>query len=74
MCNLSGCADDLTSNPNNRREGQVLVNSSTDFAGIERYLLQVDKSVVVTVTPKDSNGDVNHGESLPMNGKEMKTV
>ena len=50
-CNISGCADDLAFNVNSRREGQVLVNASTDYAFLEQYLLQVDKRVMVTVTP-----------------------
>ena len=73
-CNISGCADDLAVNVNSRREGQVLVNASTDHANMERYLLQVDKSVMVTVTPRDSNNIVNTTEPITMNGKEMKTV
>ena len=73
-CNISGCADDLAVNVNSRREGQVLVNASTDHANLERYLLQVDKSVMVTVTPRDSNNVINTTEPITMNGKEMKTV
>ena len=57
-----------------RREGQTLVNASTDFAGMERYFLQANKSVVVTVTPKDSKGDVGCVKPLLMNGKEMKNA
>ena len=53
-CNISSCADDLAINVNSSREGQVLVNSSTDHAYLERYLLQVNKSVMVTVAPRDS--------------------
>ena len=74
ICNLSGCADDLAINTNDRREGQTLVNASTDFAGMERYFLQANKSVVVTVTPKDSKGDVGCVKPLQMNGKEMKNA
>ena len=59
---------------NSRKEGQVLLNASTDHANMERYLLQVDKSVMVTVTPRDSNNIVNTTEPITMNGKEMKTV
>ena len=47
---------------------------STDYAYLERYLLQVDKCVMVTVTPRDSNNIVNTTEPIAMNGKEMKTV
>ena len=36
ICNLRGCADDLAVNTNDLREGQTLVNSSSDFAGMER--------------------------------------
>ena len=45
-------------NTNDRREGQTLVNSSTDFADIERYFIRADKSVALTVTPKDNKNDV----------------
>ena len=73
-CNISGCADDLAVNVNSRREGQVLVNSSTDHANLERYLLQANKNVMVTVTPRDSNNIINTTKPITMNGKEMKTV
>ena len=74
ICNLSGCADALAINTKDRREGQTLVNASTDFAGMERYFLQANKSVVVTVIPKDSKGDVGCVKPLLMNGKEMKNA
>ena len=73
-CNIIGCADDLAVNVNSHREGQVLVNASTDNCNLERYLLRVDKSVIVTVTPRDSNNAINITEPITMNGKEMKTV
>ena len=38
MCNISGCADDFDVNGKSRREGQVLVNFSTDHANLERLL------------------------------------
>ena len=41
---------------------------------LERYLLQVDKNVMVTVTPIDSNNIINTKEPITMNGKETKTV
>ena len=58
-CNISGCADDLAVNVNSRREGQA----STDRANLERYLLQVDKNVMVTVTPRYSNNIINTTET-----------
>ena len=39
-----------------------------------RYLLQVDKGVMVTVTPRDSNNIINTAGPITMNGQEMKTV
>ena len=63
-CNCMRCADDLAVNSNDRREGQSLVNSSTDFASMERYFLQADKSVALTVTPKDNKNDVTYTEPL----------
>ena len=53
-CYLIGCADYLAVSTNDRRGGQTLVNSSTDFASMESYFLQADKSVALTVTPKDN--------------------
>ena len=50
------------------------LDASTDFAGMESYFLQANKSVVVTVTPKDSKGDVGCVKPLLMNGKEMKNA
>ena len=47
---------------NDRREGHTLVNSSTDFASMERYFLQADKSVALTETPKDNKNDVIYTE------------
>ena len=73
-CNVSGCVDDLAVNTNDRREGQTLVNSATDFAGMERYCLQANKSVCVTVTPRVSKGDACCDEPLMMDGIEMKNT
>ena len=56
--NLIRYADDLAMDTNDRREGQTLVNSSTDFADIERYFIRADNSVALTVTPKDNKNDV----------------
>ena len=72
--NVSGCADDLAVNTNDRREGQTLVNSATDFAGMERYCLQANKSVCVTVTLRVSKGDACCDEPLMMDGIEMKNT
>ena len=72
--NISICAAGLAVNINSCREGQVMVNSSTDYASLERYLLQVDKSVIVTVNPNESKNTSNSIEPIMMNVKEMKTV
>ena len=64
MCNISGCAGDLAVNVNSPTEGQVLFNASTDHANLERYLLQVDKRVMATVMPRDSNNIVNTTDPL----------
>ena len=40
-CNLIGCVDDLAVNTNDRREGQTLVNSSTDLSEQKYKYLQV---------------------------------
>ena len=72
--NISVCAAGLAVNINSCREGQVLVNSSTDHASLERYLLQVDKSVMVTVNANDGKNTSNSIEPIMINAKEMKQL
>ena len=51
-----------------------MTNAAVDFSLMEKYLLQSDTSVVLTVKHRDTKSDAGRVEPVFMNGREMKSV
>ena len=72
-CSAPTCADDMTFATDDKEELQGLVNEGNDYSGMERYLLQPVKSVVMPIPggskkPVDTKGFVwtINGEPMPV--------
>ena len=73
LCNQRGCADDLTLNTNSSSESQVLTDIAVDNSDMERFQLQVKKSVEVIVHPKDKHSQKD-SPKIYMRDEEMSQV
>ena len=51
-CAAPACADDMTFTSDDKEELQVLVDEEGDYGGMERYLLQSVKSVVILMVSR----------------------
>jgi hypothetical protein len=54
VCNTSACADDIAFMSRNEVDMQIQINMSNDFAGMEGYRLQPQKSVSIQIKPKST--------------------
>lgn len=54
VCNTSAYADDIALMSRNEVDMQIQINMSTDFAGMDGYRLQPQKSVSIQIKPKSA--------------------
>jgi hypothetical protein len=54
VCNTSACADDIALMSRNEVDMQIQINMSNDFAAMERYRLQLQKSISIQIKPKST--------------------
>ena len=73
LSNQSGCADDLTLNTNSSSDSQILTDIAVDNSDMERFELQVKKSVEIVVYPKDKKAP-DENPVIYMRNDEMKQV
>ena len=73
-CSAPTCADDMAFLSDDKEELQSLVNEGDDYSGMERYLLQPVKSVVMPV-PGRSRKPVDIQDFVwTINGEPMPVV
>ena len=73
-CNGPTCADDTTVVTEERGPLQTLLSISDDYSGLEQYLLQLLKSVVLTIPPPRKRDKLEDGHHWTLKGKEMPYV
>ena len=73
-CNGPTCADDTTVVTEERGPLQTLLSISDDYSGLEQYLLQLLKSVVLTIPPPRKRDKLEDGHHWTLKGKEMPNV
>ena len=73
LCNQSGCADDMTLNSNEKNGLQILTDIAVYYSDLELYLLQIIKSVVLTVEPTNTR-QTFCTKKITMKDKERKQV
>ena len=54
VCNTSACADGIALMSRNEVDMQIQINMSNDFAAMERYRLQLQKSISIQIKPKST--------------------
>ncbi|WAR12312.1 LOW QUALITY PROTEIN: POLR-like protein, partial [Mya arenaria] len=69
-CAASACADDVCLAARTPDRAQLLLDISTDFANMERYILQPTKSVHIPVT----NGKKSDEQKYTINNRDIPTV
>ena len=73
-CNGPTCADDTTVVTEEHGPLQTLLSISDDYSGLEQYLLQLLKSVVLTIPPPRKRDKLEDGHHWTLKGKEMPNV
>ena len=73
-CNSSACADDLTVGSKTEHDAQVLTSESADFSNLERYDLQVLRSVALKVTPVMKTNSDTESYEFKMDGTKIPNV
>ena len=73
-CAAPACADDMTFTSDDKEELQVLIDEGGDYCGMERYLLQPVKSVVMPVPGKARKTTDSGDFTWTINGDLMPVV
>ena len=73
-CAAPACADDVTFTSDEREELQVLVNEGDDYSGMERFLLQPVKSVVMPIPGKARKTTNTDNFTWTIKGEPMPIV